>query len=849
VNNIRMLTVTVLISATLMWLTPFESGNASETTYQPFSYVESFEHGDPFQFWVSNGSYTTHFKGLSPNRASHGTKSFKLDIELHTATYVYLIIPLRVPCIGTLNYEGDLFVESITGNGTEVALGTHVNYWPYYKPGDGASPITKIDTVTNYWITQTADLVEIASLRATEIAQSTLGGASHEDIGKWNEYLNLYIYSPQGGSIVVYLDNLIVEGYVPSDEAYQSMADAAWHAYLERIDGQVTTMADFILNFQGSNLDAQEEAYIIEAKDTASTIKSSVKNRGWPTVEEFAALTDLYDSIQYLAQQQAPAHEALRVFAVTPISGTKVLPTTYPVPGMETNQLHLQACRGEFQPASFVIRAGSDLSGVQITSSELARAGGGNIPSQNVDIRLVKCWYQAGDGTVYKTPQKPLVPELLLKDLALVRVDHESHRNYLRVILNGLSQYVDISSPDASVPPGAQIQDAAQLQPFDMKGGTNQQVWITIRVPEESESGIYTGSLSLKTDQTDSVSLSLNVEVLPFDLEPSVIEYGLYYRGVLSESGLIGSERKTSEQYAAELRNMKDHGVLYPTIYQSPDSSKVGQALSLRNSTGIPKNRLYVCGTNTWGSPSTTEELAQLRAKVDIWMNLSAQYGYSGVHIYGHDELDAPMVANQRPSWDEIHTAGAKVFVACNQDVFDVVGDILDLPIIAFGLISEQQLAAWHAQGARVFSYNNPQVGIEDPEIYRKRYGLSLFAAGYDGVMNYAYQHAEGDIWNDFDGSALYRDHVFAYPTSGGVIDTVQWEGFREAVDDMRYLSTWLARIQDSESVRNWLKDRLSQTADLDSIRAQIVEKILSNTPVSPTVPQPPKSLRILPGE
>ena len=40
-----------------------------------------------------------------------------------------------------------------------------------------------------------------------------------------------------------------------------------------------------------------------------------------------------------------------------------------------------------------------------------------------------------------------------------------------------------------------------------------------------------------------------------------------------------------------------------------------------------------------------------------------------------------------------------------------------------------------------------------------------------------------------------YRDHVFAYPTLNGVIDTIQWEGFREAVDDVRYLTTLCARI------------------------------------------------------
>ncbi|GAH94367.1 unnamed protein product, partial [marine sediment metagenome] len=41
--------------------------------------------------------------------------------------------------------------------------------------------------------------------------------------------------------------------------------------------------------------------------------------------------------------------------------------------------------------------------------------------------------------------------------------------------------------------------------------------------------------------------------------------------------------------------------------------------------------------------------------------------------------------------------------------------------------------------------------------------------------MNFAYQWGAGTIWNDFDHGS-YRDHVVAYPTMDGRIDTVQWE-------------------------------------------------------------------------
>jgi hypothetical protein len=94
-----------------------------------------------------------------------------------------------------------------------------------------------------------------------------------------------------------------------------------------------------------------------------------------------------------------------------------------------------------------------------------------------------------------------------------------------------------------------------------------------------------------------------------------------------------------------------------------------------------------------------------------------------------------------------------------------------------------------------VFSYANPQVGVENPFVFRKNYGLVLWQQDYDGAMPYAYQHSEGSSWNDFDGR--YRDHMFTYPTTDGVIDTLAWEGFREGVDDVRYLTTLVDRLEE----------------------------------------------------
>jgi hypothetical protein len=121
---------------------------------------------------------------------------------------------------------------------------------------------------------------------------------------------------------------------------------------------------------------------------------------------------------------------------------------------------------------------------------------------------------------------------------------------------------------------------------------------------------------------------------------------------------------------------------------------------------------------------------------------------------------------------------------------------------------------------------------VENPEIYRQNYGFDLWNAGYDGAMNFAYQHQEGQsTWNDFD-STDYRDFVFAYPTSNGVIDTIQWEGWREGVDDTRYLASLKKTEGSDTSARAIVADSLAKGDDMATTREKVINQILiSQTP------------------
>lgn len=528
-----------------------------------------------------------------------------------------------------------------------------------------------------------------------------------------------------------------------------------------------------------------------------------------------------------------PGEQTLTLYPWNPTSPVKILPLDFVVPAVPGNNLSIRVCPDQFESASFVINTQDDISDMGITASNLHDAQGSSISSDEINIRLVKVWYQAGEDDIwYETPSSVLVPELLLKDDSLVKVDRINRINYLKVILNGNQQYIDISNPKNTFPLYAEIHDSKVLQPFSMKKNENKQVWVTVHIPDKTPSGEYQGTITITAPRYTPVTLNFSVLVLPFSLEPSPVEYALYYRGILSSeiTGKLDSERKTQSQYILELKDMKEHGIQYPTVY-CWDPDNVATELLLRNHSGLPNDHIFVLGIGT-GNSADPRNLTRLGETVRQWKNITSRYGFHDMYIYGIDEAEGNLLQSERPAWETVHQNGAKVFVACHSDAVDIVGDILDIAVVA-GPLSTEQSGQWHAYGKKIFSYANPQVGIENPALYRKNYGFALWSSGYDGTMNYAYQHSFGNIWNDFD-DAHYRDHVFAYPTSDGVIDTVQWEGFRQGVDDTRYIATLLKTGADPASVRARVADSLSRGEDAAYIREKVIDQILLSFPEPP---------------
>ncbi|MFB3897184.1 MAG: hypothetical protein ACE14V_12865 [bacterium] len=528
-------------------------------------------------------------------------------------------------------------------------------------------------------------------------------------------------------------------------------------------------------------------------------------------------------------------------YVVPPITSNKILPTDISIPDKANQSIIMTACPGEYEPASFVLVSHSGITAVQLKVSNLVGTKE-SIPAENIDIKLVKCWYQAGSAWVNINQDKwhkVLVPELLLNDTRLVKVDYEHQENYLRLSFPEGDKYVWIS--DTTDKGGIKkyslqefpVKDSPELLPFDIPIASSQQIWVTIEVPENTQPGTYTGKIDIAASGTIIRSIPLTLKIFPIELALPNYSSSIYYRGKLDPKGegSISSEWKSKEQFQKELADLYQHGVTNPMVYQPFDEKMLGEVLSLRNAVGMKNQPLYYLGL---GFSDTA--LSSIPDQVKPVIDLAKQYGVPEVYFYGIDEAIGDRLKSQRATWEKIHQAGGKVFVAGYKNSnFELIGDMQDLLVCA-RYPTQEEAAKWHSVGHKIWCYANPQGGVENPEVNRRNYGLLIWKSNYDGAATYAYQHGFGDIWNDFDHPA-YREHNYTYPTVDGIIDTIGWEGYREGVDDVRYLTTLLQAIDRNKNSSSAKKRQIAKQAeqylamldvkrDLDTIRLEIVSYI-----------------------
>ncbi len=872
-----------VVAASVCWGAQVSFAQQLPTT--PLRFHEDFEKQDPSSFFWANSEYKVNFKGLTSEEAHAGKKSLKIDITLGS-TGAYWFIPVQVPAEGKLAFHGRLMLGPESTGKARADIEAYVQTVPPNTGPVFGFGVEKVHRGGKAWTLVKGDIHPQAERSAQNSVNRAIWSTTRENIGIYLEGMVVRLFGEKGDRVVLYMDDFIVEGDVPDAAEYARVVDRRWEPVRKRVEEKLDEWARALAEI-GDALNkvtpaaADRAGFETVSSNLAAARKTlaAVQTQGYIRKDDHGPMEDTIATLRFAARNLTADRNGLlegpggrtRCYVVKPTSSTMILPDTEPVPGELSTALTVTAARGEYEPVSFVLRPESDLADLRLKATALTHQNtGATIPVGAVDIKSVKCWYQAEGAWVNKKrtgPGRVLIPELLLNDDGLVKVDTTEKRNYLKLRFAEGLRYIgveDIGREGEDVHPAGNkvawpiaklpIRDADTLQPLAITAGANKQFWVTIHVPADVPAGVYDGRIELHTADGTLGALTLSLTVLPFDLrapgtfydpaEPFVVN--AYYNGRLTRRpehrAVICSDLKSEGQLRQDLVNFYAHGIL-PTVNQMPDDTELlSRYLEIFNEAGFAGKPVYFTSDDagfSTGSPTGAAGLAALSEKVKKVMAVARQHGVPEVYVYGLDEATDERQKAQRAAWQVVHEAGAKVWVAASAGTFEAMGDLLDVCNLGGGRSGPDpaEPAKWHAVGHKIWNYGNPQGGVEDPELYRRNYGLLLWRVNYDGGGPWAWQSsAAGGMWNDFNDER--RAVAVTYPAAERPIDTIAWEGFREAVDDVRYgttlkLAIAAAKEADDEGRRKLAADadrflaEFDVTGDLDAIRRRIIEYIL----------------------
>lgn len=837
---------------------------------QQYVYFADFENRDDVESFRDYGkSCTVDFKGLTEEHAFSGKKSFKLDVTFgKPGRYIWTIRMKPAVTAARKAVSGYMLIgkESTTAKSSLVVSysypPTSVTCWTGIREG--------YRTTEGKW-----KKIELGKTNVDDLgrgAETELDGfveefagclLSREDITPAIDHIRLDIRAKRPGDrIVIYLDDIGLESIEdrrievtraahPSD-AFRQRYRTVLSRHEEKINSAKEIMAGYKWTEQMEWVKEALHAGVEDAEEFLQELAGTIPFGVAPLARLEDQVARLTDTVNSLAELKQGDHSSHIVYAVDELTSKNfwINPFDVLVPGAVAKRVSLTACRGEYEPASFVVKARKGLKQLRVECSDLSMPdGSARIPSRNVDIKLIKCWYQAGTAGVRVhqrdgRTQKRLIPELLVNDDSLVMVDYEKQENYLKLTFPDRIDYRWISTPEpvdrASLfLRNCPVKDSDVLLPVDVPAGKNQQFWITVRIPDGIPAGEYAGNIRLLADDTTIDHLDFTVRVLSFELSQPYYTASIDTHANLRAEDWVSicSYAKSKATFLAELQNMAKHGLSNCQHYFTMEDLR--PAMELRAQAGMDNKTVYLKGHRINLCASTPEELEEVKTKARTIIAIAQEYGTEVVYFYGRDEKTGKNLVAQRKAWEAIREVGGRIFVAGGRDNLALMGDIQDM-VVKEGWPDRKHVEGWHARGQKIFSYANPQIGVENPETYRRNFGLLMWKYEYDGIANNAYQQNFGFVWNDFDHN-YYRSHTIAYPTVDGVVDTIAWEGFREGIDDVRYMTTleklirtvgqsagkndaavanaerFVAELKSSETIL---------TESLDIIRKRIIEHI-----------------------
>ncbi|MGD1000188.1 MAG: hypothetical protein ABSA67_05755 [Candidatus Brocadiia bacterium] len=472
------------------------------------------------------------------------------------------------------------------------------------------------------------------------------------------------------------------------------------------------------------------------------------------------------------------------------------------------------AALAQYEPILLCVRPLEDLEDAVLTVSDLVGPGGKLLGAQNVDVRQLWIQRRAADRAA-KTYR--LVPDIL---------------------------------------------EAAH--PTAMTKGLTRHYWVTLFAPKDAVPGVYRGTATFRAKGRPSATREIALRVLPFELDPPGISYGVFYALYRDWLKAFGEGDVIPGQRMKHLVDQREHGMNCLTV-SSPmrlalrgtgedvepvfDASQPGEGvlatfvsldeeLNSAREAGFDRTRCVWFGDADFAELS--RELLQLRNQQDpkpfdadraqpgTWLFdrvYDAALG-AGVGRFREAQLTEPYICVLgRPSDTEELSRACGRYLAMARKLDD-----LTFLFVNGGSHGEDQSGRFRGKldvachkdilGPQVLD-EDKAAGVQqvwicgaasftDAHFNRMRFGWYLLRIGAAGALEWAYQWpGPGGMYDDLftgessqtgasrpgDGTPAPFDapgahESFAYPSPDGPLPTVAWEGFRAAVDDVRYVRT-----------------------------------------------------------
>ena len=587
--------------------------------------------------------------------------------------------------------------------------------------------------------------------------------------------------------------------------------------------------------------------------DTASGVDSV--NTVWEAQKERAKTTMPANAARVKAELAAAGMADAKVafYEVPAMSDVMRIPDVYPFDGTIGGEVRATLAQGEFESASFELFAFEDLDGVELKLSDLKGPGG----TLAADLRVVKTWFQNGNGWVsyFDDVGLKLTPELLLHDENLIEVDLEQAANYARVMRDGKATKVWISAPkglDANAfdPYDPGFRDADAIQPVKLAKNAFKQFFLTFHAAKNQKPGVYHGTITIKqSNNPNNQTIPVAACVLPFEL-PMPRGYQnydqLYFYSCMgsmpNREQLVlrcGNDRKRGEaSFRNWLQSLYDHSVFHG-VTLGPGNV---DCLPLLKEIGFPLNPLSGDLMVPWfglnfGGRMSFQQLMSAKDGAEKCKAFYDKYVPGAQILVSHgDEQGTAFVTAHREFFRYFNEKGIKVGCAGHEALMLKGGYAYGYYPMGGSPDTLEKARPWHELGNEpVGFYASQHTGSENPQFVRMQHGLLGYLSGL--TMTYNYEFAIGS-WND-RADELYKPMVITYSCGDGLMETIQYAGFREGCDDIRYATYLKGLCREAEKsgktdasiaarkALQYLALLKRDKMDLNAVRAEMIEYIL----------------------